>query len=218
MRRSTYIFFIALVSVTLAPSASISSELTKIRAFCAERWPGNSAKAKACYDRQIAGNKRILAFIKRHDLLRKARVVAAGRAKAGPYIKMFNRCSDKAEIRRHDTHDHVKWVRCLNKRERAYYAKRRANKRAARAAGRVEAVEMIRKMPNISVVAWAGKDKRNHLNVHVHERGQDYAADARAYCDLLKTNGVRDAKVSVWSADAKKKSPPKEVLLTHRLC
>ena len=157
-------------------------------------------------------------YINRRVLERKERAVGAGKAKADPYLELFNRCEEQSNVRRHDSYDYYKLAVCIKKRERAYLAKRRADKRAARAAGRVEAVEMIRKMPNISVVAWAGKNKRNHLNVHVHERGQNYATDARAYCDLLKTNGVRGAKVSVWSADAKKKSPPKDVLLTHRLC
>ncbi len=225
--RSIFILCFAIaVGLTPAPSRSAADEgaridAARIKELCAKRWTGDRGKRNACVKTQNVALKIARSFVKRHNIFRKLRAYAHDAEnkkdfdfKFGPYLEIYAECVNRSSKEGSKLVDHVVFSRCLHEEEKAYHA----SQGIGGPAGLVEAIAMIRKMPNISKLAWAGGDKRNILNVHVHERGQTYATDARAYCDLLKTNGVRGAKVSVWSADANKKSPPKEVLLTHRLC
>ena len=123
MQRSvaTFCFLVALVIIALPTAAPAGT----YKDLCADRWSSDYSMRKRCLQRQANATRVIERFVGRHDLRRKARAVANGRAPSGPYLKMFRLCGMRWQVPKYDTMDFAMVARCLAKQEKAYKSLRK---------------------------------------------------------------------------------------------
>ncbi len=114
-------FAVLFVLASFAALTTLSDAHANIvKKLCADRWPGDYAQRVNCVEIQSRSVRRVAQFLYRYDIKRKAQAAADGRAKMGPYTKMYLFCGKKALVTHNDTIDYVKFASCLNKREKAY--------------------------------------------------------------------------------------------------
>ncbi len=113
LRKATALFVLALFAAATAPSGARASI---VDTFCADRWPGDRAMIKRCVESQLRAVSNLNRFVRRHEIRRKSR----RRTKIGPYEKMYLACGRNAAVPHNGTRDFVKFIRCLDKREKAY--------------------------------------------------------------------------------------------------